>query len=101
MDRSQQHLCLLLIPLECFVPVSEDDVEMHSFDHSKYPPVQCIYEETSSIWINVRNVVTMQNECIKNAIISAKYAKIQDRSMFMLKNVVKCLESLHRHPRPN
>ncbi|PVD36403.1 hypothetical protein C0Q70_03386 [Pomacea canaliculata] len=57
MDRSQQHLCLLLIPLECFVPVSEDDVEMHSFDHSKYPPVQCIYEETSSIWINVHDVL--------------------------------------------
>ena len=53
MDRSQQRLCMLLIPLECFMPFSDADVDMHSFDRTCYPPVQCIYEESSPIWINV------------------------------------------------
>ena len=53
MDRSQQRLCMLLIPLECFVLFSDADVDMHSFDRTRYPPVQCIYEESSPIWINV------------------------------------------------
>lgn len=64
MDRSQQKLNLLLIPVECFVV--DDDMDMYSFDPSKYPPVQCIYEETSDIWVNVHDVLHFFPQTFEN-----------------------------------
>jgi hypothetical protein len=55
MSRSQQRLCMLLIPLECFVAVAEEG-DMSSFDRTKYPPIHCIYEELSDVWINVSGI---------------------------------------------
>ncbi|KAK7466608.1 hypothetical protein BaRGS_00037331 [Batillaria attramentaria] len=66
MDRRQLRLCLLLIPVECFVV--EDDMDMYSFDPSKYPPVQCVYEETSDIWVNVHDVLHFFPQTFENQI---------------------------------
>ena len=56
MNRSQMRLSLILIPLECFIPVATDtDVEMPEYDYStSYPSLQVIYEDFSDIWVNVR-----------------------------------------------
>ena len=55
MNRSQMRLSLILIPMECFVPVAMDtDVEMSDYDYSgSYPPIHVIYEDFSGVWINV------------------------------------------------
>ena len=55
MNRSQMRLSVILIPLECFIPVATDtDVEMPEYDYStSYPSLQVIYEDYSDVWVNV------------------------------------------------
>lgn len=57
MNRSQMRLSLILIPMECFIPVAMDtDVEMSEYEYStNYPPLQVIYEDFSEIWVNVHD----------------------------------------------
>ncbi|XP_076438854.1 dipeptidyl peptidase 9-like [Babylonia areolata] len=68
LDRSQQHLRLLLIPVDCFVPVMDGDIDMLSLDLTTYPPVQCIYEESNSIWINVHDILHFFPQTFENEI---------------------------------
>lgn len=68
LNRSQQELRLLLIPVECFVPVPDGDVDMLSLDPTRYPPVQCIYEETSPVWINVHDCLHFFPQTFENEI---------------------------------
>ena len=57
MNRSQMRLSVILIPLECFIPVATDtDVEMPEYDYStSYPSLQVIYEDYSDVWVNVHD----------------------------------------------
>ena len=52
LNRKQNRLTLALIPVECFVVMS-DDVEMPSLEEKKFPPLHVIYEDISDIWVNV------------------------------------------------
>ena len=52
LNRKQNRLTLALIPVECFVVMS-DDVEMPSLEEKKFPPLHVIYEDFSDIWVNV------------------------------------------------
>ena len=55
LNRKQNRLTLALIPVECFVVMSED-VEMPSLEEKKFPPLHVIYEDISDIWVNVSTV---------------------------------------------
>ncbi|XP_063439501.1 dipeptidyl peptidase 9-like isoform X1 [Mytilus trossulus] len=57
MNRPQMRLSLILIPMECFIPVAMDtDVEMSDYDYNmNYPPLQVIYEDFSDVWVNVHD----------------------------------------------
>lgn len=60
MNRQQTRLALVLIPLECFIPVNSDpDMELNYYYEctNNYPPLQVIYEDTSDIWINVHDIL--------------------------------------------
>ena len=64
-DRKQSRLCLALVPVDCFVPVTSDpEMELSYYQecNTTYPPIQVIYEDTSDIWINVsRTKITLGN----------------------------------------
>ncbi|XP_070178720.1 dipeptidyl peptidase 9-like isoform X2 [Littorina saxatilis] len=66
MDRSQQRLCILLVPLECFVP--EQNIDLLAYSRSNYPPVQCIYDESSPVWINVHDILHFFPQTFENEI---------------------------------
>lgn len=56
MDRRQQHLQLVLLPPELFIPVPKDKTSRQESLEALGDRVQpfIIYQETSDIWINVR-----------------------------------------------
>ena len=53
LNRKQTHLTLALIPVECFIVMATEDVEMPSIEGRKYPPIHVICEDFSDIWVNV------------------------------------------------
>lgn len=58
LDRAQQKLQLVLIPVECFCSSNSlQDLVMEMEDvpaaYLSLPPIQVIYEDTSAIWVNV------------------------------------------------
>ncbi|KAL8609108.1 hypothetical protein ACOMHN_030449 [Nucella lapillus] len=66
LSRSQQQLCVVLIPLDCFLGEGEGD--MISLDSSRFPPVHCVYQEASSIWINVHDCLHFFPQTFENEI---------------------------------
>ncbi|KAK3095569.1 hypothetical protein FSP39_016187 [Pinctada imbricata] len=59
MNRQQTRLSLVLIPVECFIPISEsNDTEMDIDPYSKsYLPLTVIYEDKSDVWINTHDIL--------------------------------------------
>uniref|UniRef100_A0A671VBD8 dipeptidyl-peptidase IV n=1 Tax=Sparus aurata TaxID=8175 RepID=A0A671VBD8_SPAAU len=58
MDRRQQHLQLVLLPPELFIPVPKDKTSRQESLEALGDRVQpfIIYQETSDIWINVHDI---------------------------------------------
>lgn len=57
LDRQQCHMQLVLIPLQSFVVLLQVDGVTNHIDCVPVP--QIVYEEKSSVWINVSNVATL------------------------------------------
>ncbi|KAK6184810.1 hypothetical protein SNE40_007192 [Patella caerulea] len=66
LDRQQQRLSLILIPLQHFTPVLSD-AEM-SNGTSNLPPIQILYNETSDIWINTHDILHFLPQTDDNSI---------------------------------
>ena len=54
LDRKQQRLQLVLLPLDAFVTSPPEDSDLTPIP-VPFPTVQVIYVDTSNVWVNVSN----------------------------------------------
>ena len=53
LDRSQQRLILVLIPLSLFIPVKKDNSMDYDGFHDPSESMQVLIDESCEVWINV------------------------------------------------
>lgn len=53
LDRSQQRLVLILIPLSLFIPVKKDNSMDYDGFHDPSESMQILIDESCEVWINV------------------------------------------------
>lgn len=63
LDRNQQRLELIRIPVGCFVSAEEQK----SNDTYQMPTVQALLKETSDVWINVSDILYFLNESVSSS----------------------------------
>ena len=54
LDRRQQIMAILVVPLDCFMSVPEQAGSSEEAENELASRIKVIYEEQSEYWINVR-----------------------------------------------
>lgn len=60
LNRKQTSLSLALIPLDCFVAVTTQDVDIDTSIKTTYPQIYVVYDDVSEIWVNVSQTIQIQ-----------------------------------------